>query len=277
MPNPLATWNPERDCWETGVEDIFGHSDVYSETWPTSGMTRNGVAYALPTWAPPTTASACSSSPPAEMFRTPAAAEAEGGALSPERARVENRTLRLTGQILDMVAPEQMSDAWKAFKTPTSQLAVNGGSQHPDKRKAGGHGPTLADEVEHLLPTPVAQPSGNTPEEHLRKKPGRTRVTDLAILTENGLIPTGGALLPTPQAADGTGGRMDREIGGTRASGAKRAISLPTVAALTLAPTGAPTPPPSTDGNPSWEDVPLPLPSSPNAESTGFPPASPNG
>jgi DNA (cytosine-5)-methyltransferase 1 len=39
------------------------------------------------------------------------------------------------------------------LKTPTAQLAVNGGSQHPDKRKAGGHGPTLADEVEHLLPT----------------------------------------------------------------------------------------------------------------------------
>jgi len=44
----------------------------------------------------------------------------------------------------------------RLLKTPTSQLAVNGGSQHPDKRKAGGHGPTLADEVEHLLPTPKA-------------------------------------------------------------------------------------------------------------------------
>ena len=42
------------------------------------------------------------------------------------------------------------------LKTPTSQLAVIGGSQHPDKRKAGGHGPTLADEVEHLLPTPTS-------------------------------------------------------------------------------------------------------------------------
>lgn len=43
------------------------------------------------------------------------------------------------------------------LKTPTQQLGVNGGSQHPDKRKAGGHGPTLADEVEHLLlPTPAA-------------------------------------------------------------------------------------------------------------------------
>lgn len=220
---PLATWNPERDCWETGVEDIFGHSDVYSETWPTSGMTRNGVAYALPTWAPHTTASASSSSPPAKTFRTPAAAEAEGG---PRDRNRPGATMRLSDQVR-----EEMEDGnLRVLKTPTSQLAVNGGSQHPEKRKAGGHGPTLADEVEHLLPTPVAQPSGNTPEEHLRKKPGRTRVTDLAILTENGLLPTGGRTLP-----------------------------------------------PSTDGSPSWEDVPLPLPSSPNAENTDSPPDSPNG
>ena len=53
------------------------------------------------------------------------------------------------------------------------------------------------------LPTPVAQPSGNSPEAHLRKKPGRTQVTDLAILVENGLLATGG-LLPTPQATNAT-------------------------------------------------------------------------
>jgi hypothetical protein len=46
------------------------------------------------------------------------------------------------------------------LKTPTAQLAVNGGSQHPDKRKEGGHGPTLADEIEHLLPTPTAKSYG---------------------------------------------------------------------------------------------------------------------
>jgi hypothetical protein len=38
------------------------------------------------------------------------------------------------------------------LKTPTAQLAINGGSQHPRKRKAGGHGPTLADQIEHELP-----------------------------------------------------------------------------------------------------------------------------
>ena len=54
------------------------------------------------------------------------------------------------------------------LKTPTAQLAINGGSQPPDKRRAGGHGPTLADQVEHdlLLPTPTANISGRTGEQH---------------------------------------------------------------------------------------------------------------
>jgi hypothetical protein len=39
-----------------------------------------------------------------------------------------------------------------------------------------------------LLPSPVAQQSGSTPEEHLARKPGRTQVTDLAIIVEHGLM-----------------------------------------------------------------------------------------
>jgi len=78
-----------------------------------------------------------------------------------------------------------------------------------------GHGASLAIEVQRgdghgvdtpLLPTPVAQQSGNSPEEHLRHKPGCKVVTDLAILVENGLIETGGELLPTPNASDASGG-----------------------------------------------------------------------
>lgn len=40
--------------------------------------------------------------------------------------------------------------------TPSANVATNGGSQHPDKRRAGGHQPSIADVVEHLLPTPRA-------------------------------------------------------------------------------------------------------------------------
>lgn len=38
------------------------------------------------------------------------------------------------------------------LKTPTANLGRNGAPQHPDKRRAGGHGPTLDDEVSFLLP-----------------------------------------------------------------------------------------------------------------------------
>lgn len=65
-----------------------------------------------------------------------------------------------------------------------------------------------------LLPSPVAQPSGNSPDDHLRKKPGREVVTDLAIIVENGLLESGGRLLPTPEAKLASSGpdyaRMDR-------------------------------------------------------------------
>lgn len=75
------------------------------------------------------------------------------------------------------------------LKTPTSQLAINGGSQHPDKRKSGGHGPTLADEVEHLLPTPTRQNGKNNggPSQFERN----TRPLNTEVL-----------LLPTPAVND---------------------------------------------------------------------------
>ena len=97
---PLATWNPATDRWETAEQTIFGHSVVFSETWPTSGMTRRGVAFELPTWEPPTVGSGSLS-----LLRTPCAAEAEGGPLSPSTAAERGQTLRLTGQILDLIHP----------------------------------------------------------------------------------------------------------------------------------------------------------------------------
>ena len=49
---PIAIWSTARDVWEIPqTEGLFcEHLDVFSETFPTSGMTRNGMAYELPTW-----------------------------------------------------------------------------------------------------------------------------------------------------------------------------------------------------------------------------------
>jgi hypothetical protein len=80
------------------------------------------------------------------------------------------------------------------LRTPTAQLAVNGGSQHPDKRKAGGHGPTLADEVEHLLPTPTAMDSKASG----GSSPSDVTLTDAVVRTEMGTQPNV-RLMPTPR------------------------------------------------------------------------------
>lgn len=93
----LAFWNQDRDIWESTAIDLFsGLPDVYSETLPSSGMTRGGRLYVLQTSELPT--------------------------------------------------GEQGSSS--LLPTPTANLGINGGSQNPAKRRAGGHSPNLADVIE---------------------------------------------------------------------------------------------------------------------------------
>jgi len=107
---------------------------------------RNGAVCELPTWDPATPDSAYSS-----LLLTPVASEGikPSNTMGVQR-RLTTGQVFLTNQIVTLCGLDPSEQP--LLKTPTSQLAVNGGSQHPDKRKAGGHGPTLADEVEHLLP-----------------------------------------------------------------------------------------------------------------------------
>ena len=87
-------------------------------------------------------------------------------------------------------------------RAPSALIPTPTASDHKAGRHQEGTGKSLSQAVQ-MLPTPVAQPSGNSPEVHLQKKPGRARVTDLAIIVEHGLLATGG-LLPTPQATNAT-------------------------------------------------------------------------
>jgi len=101
--------------------------------------------------------------------------------------------------------------------TPTVGNATGGNAQRGGDRSEEKLLPGIAVELAAgalLLPTPVAQPSGNSPSEHLRKKPGREVVTDLAIIAENGLIESGGRLLlPTPTASEGAKGGPNQAYG----------------------------------------------------------------
>jgi hypothetical protein len=191
---------------------------------------RNGSAYRRPTSARPTSAGASSSSP---GLPTPRARDWKNG------------------------GKDGLDESLRLLKTPTSQLAVNGGSQHPDKRKAGGHGPTLADEVEHLLPTPRASDTG-TPGRRASEgfRPPLSQVV-LPLLPTPSATPYGnnqsaseGAavrpsldslapkLPPTPRATDGS-------KGGPNQRGSSGDLTLPSAAHRI----GAPSSPRSAGGN----------------------------
>lgn len=146
MQKQIANWNSARDVWETvqGQKNVIcGHSGVFSETWPTSGMMRNGVAFQLPTQARRITATGSLLSQPAgaTLFRTPTASEVGGGMMHPEKARREGRTVRLASQLVELANPGQL------LPTPTCNDAKN--SSNPPsqlKRKS----PPLASVSSHF-------------------------------------------------------------------------------------------------------------------------------
>lgn len=159
------------------------------------------------------------------------------------------------------------------LKTPTSNIAKNGGSQHPAKRKSGGHGPNLADEVEWLLPTPKASDGikGSPNQRHgngdltlpsaaasLRpsspvtreRRPGRGRrqplpATALPLWTET--TPTSDGEPTQPPSPDGRRSPAPRHRPPTRPDG-----SAPTSwsGCRAWTPAGSP-PPPDSDDRPS--------------------------
>ena len=180
---PFAFFDPESRSLRTSQDTFDLGLPTSSPILPASGSMRSGALYAHRRSALPTDASGCSSSP---QLPTPTARDWKGEGYE-----------------------GQLPNAVVLLKTPTAQLAINGGSQHPDKRKAGGHGPTLADEVEHLLPTPTVADSRGT----RNATSGRTDPDSKhhAGTTLNDLV-FDGSLLPTPRASDtGTPGRRAGE------------------------------------------------------------------
>ncbi|WP_312870996.1 hypothetical protein [Streptomyces lonarensis] len=157
---------------------------------------------------------------------------------------------------------------------------MNGGSQHPDKRRAGGHGPTLADEVEHLLPTPMAADGDRASATYSRGNP-----TLAGAVQEPRLLPTPTAtpygnnqsaspgaagrpsldslapmLLPTPTTEPSARCRT----AGRRAPKPTTSTTGSTLLDAFWPTAGALTPPPSTGGSESPAGQ-LPLPLSPDA------------
>ena len=109
-----------------GKTDLFHeHSPWYLQSFPTSGSMRNGTASARPTSAHHTPGSVSS------LLPTPTASDRNGIGDHGDGA----------GDLRSTVA---------LLPTPTAYDSTRGGTQTPEKRREGGHQPSLADIVVHL-------------------------------------------------------------------------------------------------------------------------------
>lgn len=156
---------------------MFEPSGVLSSTLPASGMWVAGLVYELPMPVLRTVDSVSSSLP------TPRASRGASGtetmyALGAERSD-ENRP---QGEVL--------------LPTPEAKLSDSGPDYARSGREGSGGDDLITTVFKTLLPTPAANDSGNTPENHLRKKPGRSVVTSLMVLVDHDLLRTGGRIDP---------------------------------------------------------------------------------
>ena len=205
MRRQIARWNPARDVWETSQQAICGHSAVFSETWPTSGMTHAGTAYEQPTSEPHTDGSGSS------LLPTPAANLGEhrrDNGQPPERRKAAGRQVS-TADVVCHLLP-----------TPEAKLATSG----PDYARAGREtsgGDDLATSLARLLPTPRAtermqhnsRDAGMALSAQIMELLPTPRATDGTKGGPNQrgssgdlMLPSAVMLLPTPQVTDGSGG-----------------------------------------------------------------------
>jgi DNA (cytosine-5)-methyltransferase 1 len=116
----------EGGAWRKPQESLFGA--VPLTKMPPAGELASGMVWARDPAAPATA--------PWDLLPTPAARDWRSG-----QSNIMDRNARPLNEVIENLP---------LLKTPTAQLAVNGGSQDPAKRRAGGHGPTLADQLETM-------------------------------------------------------------------------------------------------------------------------------
>jgi len=226
---PTATWNSARGVWEKQgmVNLLCAHSELFSVTWPTSGMTLNGMVFELPTQAHLTTVSESSSSPIPDnsMLRTPSAIEGQGGAISEKASREKGRMLQVRDQMVQLAAENGLkvsaSVAESLFPTPTVghlrnhdediEGYVQRRQDFMDGKTKGMPGASLGVAVRmELFPTPntMEHREIKTPEqisELKAKSPGGYRNLRESVIND---------LMPTPTTRDFKDGTAEHERNG---------------------------------------------------------------
>jgi DNA (cytosine-5)-methyltransferase 1 len=144
-----------------------------------------------------------------ELLRTPVASEAEGGAVAPDVAKANGQTLRLSGQMIDMVAPDQLPK----LPTPTVSDQYTANLASTQQKEGSMHSVTLA-QVFHkpdLFPTPTTRDYKDGSEPHERD--GKVQTDTVARAVFN----SGEVLLGTPRATAANSSSKQVELGAPKA------------------------------------------------------------
>jgi len=163
-----------------------------------------------------------------ELLRTPVASEAEGGAVAPEVAKANGQTLRLSGQMIDMVAPDQLPK----LPTPNTMDHLDARTGEARERQLHRGGSTsrrnttgnLREDIIALMPTPntldhlPARSPEKIAESKLRTPGGYSNVRETVV----------NDLFPTPITSDYKNGKSSAGYGLNLPETAKTLMPTPT-------------------------------------------------
>ena len=173
----LASFDPATQSWRTSQLSVLGGLEPYSETWPRSGMTRNGIAYQLPTLVPLTVETESGS------WRTSTSEGQDAGGQDPNRS--------LHTQV-------------RQWPTPTIK------GNHNRKGLSSKSGDGLATAVNQAMwPTPTAQDADQAGS---AKRPALTRAARCATSTARDFRHPGRSRLE--RAGGKQGENLPRQVGG---------------------------------------------------------------
>jgi len=180
-------WNTSKKIWMLSQEEtLFERWELFSETWPTSGMMRDGVVYELPTQVHLITDSESLSLP---TLRTPSVTDGTGGAISESQAIERGRMVKVADQMAQLAFDNglKVSPSITASLLPTPTLGHIRNHDEPvedylqrrqdfvDGKTKGMPGASLGVAVRmNLLMTPVASEGLKAPAQQTSETKSKT-------------------------------------------------------------------------------------------------------
>ena len=176
MPKQIAVWNTDLKLWTKPNEVLFSeHLELFSGTWPTSGMTVSGVAFELPMQVPHTNASECLSQP---TLPTPKAQDGyKGNTQTSAQREAKGFYVDLPNVAVDLMPTPTRRD----YKDGTADHQRDGKVQTDTVARAIFSSGEVA-----LMGTPrTSSANGSTPKQVAKGAP-KARIEDQVLLTNWG-------------------------------------------------------------------------------------------